>query len=326
MNSLLSLSEVAHLIRDGIPLSLAGEESCLDQLPKGPWVGGTIPYFMSEEGGLKNKELVFVTRMPGNATVTFNYLPSDGLDALVAGTPDNGYALAIVPAFSAAHASFAENCRDYEDAYVKPTIGWVAGMDLDNAGKQLPKVYDGTTGRKYADGVVVAYVALPEGQLASIEIVNMFEPDGLDVVRFPDGGFSATECLVNGRPTQLAPYLVARGNGDGKLPLVGDFAGAHANVSFQTIDQQSGHVMFYAPVFPDVEYWIAKPVADYAGTLDSKLRETNDGNIAFSCNCILNYVYGELEGKKVGKLAGPITFGEIGYQLLNQTFVALRIE
>jgi hypothetical protein len=199
------------------------------------------------------------------------------------------------------------------------------GVDLGNLGKQTPKVYDGTSGRKYEDGAVVAYVSLPPSQLASIDIVNVFEPDGVDVLRFTTAGFSASECLVNGKPTMLATYLAKRGNIDGKLPLVGDFAGAHANVSFQSIDQQTGEVKFYAPVFPDVEYWITKPVVDYADTFNEKLRAMEDRQVAFSCNCILNYVYGELEGKKIGQAFGPMTFGEIGYQLLNQTFVAVQI-
>ncbi len=43
---------------------------------------------------------------------------------------------------------------------------------------------------------------------------------------------------------------------------MGDFAGAHANVSFQNVDTATGEVTFYAPVFTDVVYWIAKPVAE----------------------------------------------------------------
>ncbi len=39
---------------------------------------------------------------------------------------------------------------------------------------------------------------------------------------------------------------------------------------------------------------------------------------------MLNYVYGKLEGRHTGKLTGPITFGEIAYQLLNQTLVYLE--
>jgi len=46
---------------------------------------------------------------------------------------------------------------------------------------------------------------------------------------------------------------------------------------------------------------------------------------AFACNCILNYLYGKLEGKKTGDITGPITFGEIAHQLLNQTMVRLYL-
>jgi hypothetical protein len=40
----------------------------------------------------------------------------------------------------------------------------------------------------------------------------------------------------------------------------------------------------------------------------------------------LNFLYGELEGKKTGTITGPMTFGEIAYQLLNQTMIFLEIE
>ena len=46
---------------------------------------------------------------------------------------------------------------------------------------------------------------------------------------------------------------------------------------------------------------------------------------AFCCNCILNYAYGGLEGRRLPAMHGPATFGEIGYQLLNQTLVYLSI-
>ena len=46
--------------------------------------------------------------------------------------------------------------------------------------------------------------------------------------------------------------------------------------------------------------------------------------MAFSCNCILNYLYGDLENNKV-EIGGPITFGEIAYCLLNQTLVYMTV-
>ena len=49
------------------------------------------------------------------------------------------------------------------------------------------------------------------------------------------------------------------------------------------------------------------------------------GNPIFSCNCILNYLYGNLEGKTTPPYAGPVSFGEVAYQLLNQTLVYCEI-
>ena len=233
MNQLLSIAATADLIRTGAALSLAGPEGALDALPPGNWIAGTIPYFMASAGGVVSTEgQVFVTSLPPQGTVTLAHYGADALKGIVANGPDNGFSVAIVPAGSAAHKRFAEEAVNDADAFLKPTVGWVAGVHLSDLGSITPKVYDGRTGQKYADGVVVAHVALPESQLASIEIVNIRE--------------------------RLASY-----------PTEG---------------------------------------------------------VSFSCNCILNFLFGELEGQSIGALQGPVTFGEIGYQLLNQTLVVLRIE
>jgi hypothetical protein len=46
---------------------------------------------------------------------------------------------------------------------------------------------------------------------------------------------------------------------------------------------------------------------------------------AFSCNCVLNYVHGKLEGDQFIPMPGPATFGEIAHVLANQTLVYLTI-
>jgi len=52
----------------------------------------------------------------------------------------------------------------------------------------------------------------------------------------------------------------------------------------------------------------------------------SNAGVAFSCNCILNFLYGELAGRSISPLHGPVTFGEIAHQLLNQTMVVLRVQ
>ena len=115
---------------------------------------------------------------------------------------------------------------------------------------------------------------------------------------------------------------------DTKLPLVADYYGALVNISFQGVDETEGEVKFYAPVFTGIRYKHAKPVADYEAAfkacLDNQCHLTED-RVVFSCNCILNYLYSELEGKTTTPFVGPITFGEIAYQLLNQTLVFLEV-
>lgn len=93
----------------------------------------------------------------------------------------------------------------------------------------------------------------------------------------------------------------------------------------QGVNADTGEVRFYAPVFSDVEYYIAKPVGNHAESFLTRLKEVDSTSVVFSCNCAVNYVYGELEGQSLGDIKGPITVGEIGYHLLSQTLVALRI-
>ena len=111
---------------------------------------------------------------------------------------------------------------------------------------------------------------------------------------------------------------------DPKLPLTANYNGSIVNVSIQSVDEGNGVVQLYAPVFPGVEYKFGSPLADYVGAMQQAV-ETHTEDAAFSCNCILNYLYAGLEGKRTGRITGPITFGEIAHQLLNQTIVQLYI-
>ena len=96
------------------------------------------------------------------------------------------------------------------------------------------------------------------------------------------------------------------------------------NVSILNVG--SDDVTFYAPVFEDMPYQFATPISDYVTEFDKAISAEKSGDSAFSCNCILNFLYSELEGKKTGTLTGPIVFGEVAYQLLNQTLVYMTLE
>ncbi|HEY9108022.1 MAG TPA: hypothetical protein VIN58_15170 [Roseateles sp.] len=324
MNSLTSIQHAAELIRQGRSLTIAGPEDALDQLPQGSWIGGTCSYFMLPEGGRRAEPgEVFVTDLTDLGRCEVRGYAATEVARIHDDAPGNGFSFAIVPADSEALTRFASDAPSHPLAFERPVVGWVAGVRLEDIGQARAKVVDGSTGRKSDDLVAIVHVSLPAERWASIDIVNLFEAEDGDVLTFEDTGMHITHCLVNGERTDFAAYVRDRGLGDGRRPLVGDFAGAAINASIQRVGE--GYVDLYAPVFPKVEYRFSQPVNGHAQALREKIAAAPAEGQVLSCNCILNYVHGELEGKAVGGIAGPMTFGEIGYQLLNQTFVTLRV-
>jgi hypothetical protein len=63
-NKMYTKDEITKLISNGKSFFLAADQELLKSLPKGKWVGGTIPYFMSDEGGVISKDKVFATELP----------------------------------------------------------------------------------------------------------------------------------------------------------------------------------------------------------------------------------------------------------------------
>ena len=134
-----------------------------------------------------------------------------------------------------------------------PTIGWIAGMDLNEKGQV--KVYDGTSGEAYTDKAVVMYIKLPEDKSAMINMINIFTDDKTDpVIRFYDNDLSVTKCTVNGQEVNFADYIVKKGISV-QMPLVADYNGSYINTSIKSVED--GTVGFYAPVFKNIEYRFA---------------------------------------------------------------------
>lgn len=321
-NQLMDVAEVSALIEVGAQLALAGRAEALQALPKGNWIGGTTPYFMTAEGGqIVDASKVFVSDFSDAAGVSVQCYASDELERISADAPANGFALAILPYGSVTHERFATEAASYPMAFLRPTVGWIAGFDLSDAnGEAL--VFDGRTGAAHRDHAAVLHVALEDEALVSVEIVNLFRPDEGDVIHFESDSFTPDVCIVNGERRGFADYLRERGLEGGQLPLIGDFSGVNLNASIRAVDGDK--VALYAPVFTSVDYRFAAPVGDYAGAFQGALAARSDEGTMWSCNCILNFLFGELEGKAIGGVAGPITFGEIAYQLLNQTLVRVR--
>ena len=325
MRTLVTLKEAIDLISWGRPLMFSGAEKLLRKLPPGNWIGGTSPYFMTEEGGLQTAERLSVTRFPDFCTtaVVKRYGPAE-LPNIPRDYPANGVSFIILPAGSEALVTYAKTCTSWPGLFNRPLVGWIAGVDLDELATTTAKVVVGPTGEVDANAVVVMHVPLPTGLAAKTDIINLFEPGGGDRLTFPVDGFDASQCFVNDKPRQLAEYL-AEMKADTRWPLVTESGGTQFNVSFQAVDAAKKTVTLYAPVFAGLEYRLAKPPADYEKAFAQELARRRVMPL-FTCNCILNYLYADLEGKTTGDAVGPITFGEVAWMLLNQTMVYVTFE
>lgn len=322
---MFSVEDVKKKIESNKTLFLAADENLLSALPKGNWIGGTIPYFMAENGGAFSQDKIYVTELPDYIqNPQIKVYDKASLKNIYMDIPANGVGLIVIPATSEAHVSFALDAPNYPDFATRPLIGWISGVFLDDLGKITPKVFDGSTSKKHENEAVVLYFNLPENKLADINIINIFEQGSGDIITFLEDGFSAKDVLINGNKANFADYI-KENNLDVKYPLVADYSGAMVNISFQAVDEDKKEVLFYAPVFKGMEYKHAKAINNYVAEFNAQIPQSGTDTIVFSCNCILNYLYSELEGKETGGITGPITFGEVAYQLLNQTLVYLKI-
>lgn len=328
-NQLLNFEETVKLIKDGNKLVISAEEVLLDKLPPGNWIGGTIPYFyIKGEKGKMDKESLFVHDFTDIAEdykiLTYN---KEGLQEICQNGFNNGFHFIILPALQKIHLSFALNSPDYNDLYLNPLVGLVAGVDLDEfANGRKSKVYNGETGESFDDSAVVLHVELAENQVARLEILNVFDQESSPVIEVQSDSFTISDCLIGGKEGNLYDFIKETGY-DTRYPFTSDYAGALINASIQRLDDDKKEVVFYAPLFKGKKYYPAKHIENYAELFREKVTslQVNEDQMIFNCNCILNYLYGNLEENDIG-FSGVATFGEVAYNLLNQTFTYLVID
>ncbi|QDK45194.1 hypothetical protein DOM22_08505 [Bdellovibrio sp. ZAP7] len=326
MKSLLKVNEVVELIKSGKKLVLAADEKLLMALPKGQWIGGTIPYFMSENGGIETTELIQVGVLPDFVEhCTVIHYRADKLHKIPSDYEQNGVSFIMIPAFSNAHFEFAKNCSSYQGIFDHPLLGWITGYQLGQTVLTKPKTFNGLTGEFSEDGALVMHLNLREDKFGKVNIINIFNQGSGDAISFKETGFEVSSCLVNGVETSFFDYIKSN-NINTQLPLVANYSGAAVNVSIMTLNEDKRTVSLYAPVFPGVDYKIAAAVESYEGEFEKHVSRMNLTKPTLSCNCVLNYLYANLEGKKTANILGPMTFGEIAYMLLNQTMVYVTFE
>lgn len=328
-NKLMDVQSTSKLIRKGRVLVLSAEEDLLCQLPRGNWIGGTIPYFyFKSANGRMDKENIFVSDFSDLVTnFTISVLDEQSLKNVCTNGFDNGFNFLILPALRDIHLSFALNSPNYDNLFQNPLMGLIAGVDLNEFTKgRLSKVFNGLTGESFTENAVVLHAGLPPEKVARLEIVNVFEPADDILIEVDQDTFVVGTCQINGKATNLYEYIKAN-NIDISYPLVCDYVGATINVSFQRLDDEKKEVIFYAPLFKGKKYTTSKKFKSYTEMFAEKVKDVfkKETNIVYNCNCILNYLHGDLDMYSIG-FSGATTFGEVAYHLLNQTFIYLTID
>ena len=320
-----STEEVRKLIEQGKNLLLSGHEKLLSKLPKGNWIGGTSSYFMTENGGLVTDDQIQVTELPDFIVESnFKFYDANSLKNIYKEGFENGFSVVIIPAFSDSHLVFANEVPNFDNFAVKPLIGWISGINLSDPNATTPKVFLGTETAQSGENAVVAHFKLPNNKMAEISINNIFTEGSGTEFEFPETGFDTSDVIIDGERMNFAQYL-CKNNLDIEYPLVANYSGTLINISFKSIDKETKKVIFYAPVFKGIKYKFSQIPGDYVEEVMKFIPAENENQYTFSCNCVLNFLKMNLEGKKIGNICGPITFGEIAYQLLNQTLVNLDI-
>lgn len=320
-----SIEQVRELVAFNRPLIIAGDESFLRLIPKGNWIGGTTPYFMTPDGGQISRSHAYVTEVPAcHKSAHIKVYDEKNISQIGVESPENGYSVVIVPGFTPIHQRFALEAPSYDQLFLKVVAGWIAGIHLDDLGKMVPKVFDGTTGKILGSESVALHVELPAEYHAKLGIVNIFEQGDGDDILFPSNGFEASECIIAGKRQSIAEAM-GRLAVDTRFPLVANYCGTKCNVTILSLDIAKNNVSFAVPVFENVSYRLARPVGNYSEKFMAAI-PADIGEVVFSCNCLHNFLYGELLGRRTGTMEGPIAFGEIAYQLLNQTLVYITVE
>ncbi len=187
----MTIDAVVRLIRSGQPLAITGVEEALDQLPIGPWIGGTAPHVRDAQVCASSDRQVFVTELPARGLTSVQYCDVACMAAMRAHAPAQGYSLVIVPDGSSAHLCFAAAYGDEPGGTLRPTVGWVATVDPARRGLRQPLVYFGKTGQKLAEGAVVAHARVPQGTSLGDGVARLMAPRGVDVLCVAHGATAA---------------------------------------------------------------------------------------------------------------------------------------
>jgi hypothetical protein len=316
--NLLTPEEISAMILRGDRLLLAGDVELLSQLPKGNWIGGTTPYFiLYPEQMVTSHDRIFACTLPEYVKdISIRKYDTETMCNIYVDAPANGFTVLIVPFGSKAAEEFALHAIDYKSFAIRPVCGWQSGREPETLLTKPSYAVSGIDGQLYTDKGVAMHIQLPADKYAELHIFNPYKQGNGDDIRFDYGGKVLKEAFINGVRRNFAEYL--RGiNYNAKLPLVANYSGTMINISFIGIKDDT--VYMYAPVYPSVNYRI--------GELDDTIASPSliSDDIVFSVTCIINFLQSEVCARFLKKMNGNVGYGEVAYQLLNQTTVYVTV-
>jgi hypothetical protein len=316
---LYTFEEVTAMIREGKKLLLAGDYDLLSQLPQGDWIAGTTPYFiLYPEQRLTSYDRIFVYCLPDfvEKTVIREYDASD-IKGIYNDAPQNAFTVVIIPFGSAVAQEYSMNAPYYDNFARRPVCGWISGRPLDTLMTGKSYAGAGATAAFFTDKAVAMHISLPADKYAEIHIFNPFKQGSGDTITFDYSSQIVKDAIINGQRRNFAGYLHEK-NINLELPLVANYSGAMMNINCYEV--KDDEVYLSAPVFENVNY-------RFAG-IDLSVSEPEliSERIVLSVTCITNYLQPELCRKYIKKLNGPVVYGEIAYQLVNQTTVYVTID
>ena len=316
---LYTVEEISTMIREGKKLLLAGDAKLLSQLPKGNWIGGSTPYFiLYPEQMIEFSDKLFVTSLPDFVeAMEIREYDEHNIKNIYSDAPQNGFTVLIIPFGSPVFPEFAVNATTYHDFARYPLCGWIAGQPLSVIHTEKSYVRSGVSDDLYSGRAVAMHISLPADKYAEIQMFNPFEQGDGDVITFDYSGQLIKDAFINGKKRNFAEYLREMKIDTGKFPLVANYSGAMMNINCIAINDE---VLCSAPVFNHVEYSIGK-ISDNLSE-----PELNSEKIAFSVTCATNFMQPDFCRKYIKKMNGPVVFGEIVYQLVNQTTVYVTID
>ncbi len=324
---LYTKDEVARFIKEGRTMVLSGDESILEQLPAGNWIGGTTPYFMDKSKGMCTRNLIFVDDFTDIAEeFKIEQFSADTIADVAQSSFTNGFTVLILPFEAPVYYEFAMNSLTYDNIFDNPVVGFVTGFDFNDMGKVSAKVFNGETGEISHDKAVALHIELPENKVARAEILNLdsIQPDSVKIV-FPKTSFVQSDCTIDGKPANIAEYLTEiKYKENAPRPLIADTNGALINRDIKDIDIANKQVTFFSPAYEGDTYRLTSIIDNYQKLFNKRLEDL-ECEAAYTSICVSYYLLGEFENKKIN-IEGAFAFGEIAYQLLNKTLVLLEID